>query len=46
VTSIGSYAFRDCSSLTSITLPDGVTSIVYYAFYDCSSLTSITLPED
>ena len=45
VTSIGEYAFSDCSGLTSITLPDGVTSIGEGAFYDCSSLTGITLPD-
>ena len=44
VTSIGDYAFRDCSSLTSITIPKGVTSIGMFAFYGCSRLTSINIP--
>ncbi|MGN1123813.1 MAG: fibronectin type III domain-containing protein, partial [Eubacterium sp.] len=36
-------AFEDCSSLTSITIPNSVTSIGDFAFEDCSSLTSITV---
>ena len=42
--SIGRYAFDDCESLTSITIPSSVTSIGEYAFSYCESLTSITIP--
>ena len=45
VTSIGEYAFCDCESLTSVTIPDSVTSIGYRAFEDCTSLTSVTIPD-
>ncbi len=44
VTSIGGYAFSDCTSLTSITIPSSVTSIGNKAFSGCTSLTSISIP--
>ena len=44
VTTIGEYAFSDCDSLTSITIPDSVTTIGDYAFSSCDSLTSVTIP--
>ena len=45
VTSIGYEAFRGCTGLTSITIPDSMTSIGIAAFYYCSDLTSITIPD-
>ncbi len=38
-------AFSVCSSLTSITIPEGVTEIDWEAFSGCSSLTSVTISE-
>ena len=45
VTAIGSQAFRNCDSLTSVTIPNGVTSIGSSAFWNCDSLTSVTIPD-
>ncbi len=44
VTYIGWTAFRECSGLTSITIPNSVTSIGDYAFDGCTGLKSITIP--
>ena len=41
---IGSYAFYNCFSLTSVTILNSVTSIGESAFSNCSSLTSVTIP--
>ena len=45
ITSLPSYCFYYCRSLTSITLPEGITSIGGNCFERCYSLTNITLPE-
>ena len=44
-TDIWDYAFSDCTSLTSVTIGNGVTHIGYRAFDGCSRLTSITIPD-
>ena len=45
VTEIGLLAFAGCSSLTEVTIPEGVTSIGWGAFAYCSSLTEVTIPK-
>ena len=45
VTSIGDFAFEDCSKLTNVTIPDSMTSIGSNAFYNCSGLTNVTIPD-
>lgn len=43
VTSIGNHVFEDCSSLTSVTIGNGVTSIGYQAFENCTNLKQLVL---
>ena len=45
VTSINSGAFAAQTSLTSITIPDGVADIGEYAFGGCISLKSVEIPD-
>lgn len=42
--SVSSHAFRNCYSLASITIPDGITKIETYTFQNCFTLSSITIP--
>lgn len=45
VTSIGDEAFRHCSFLVSVTIPEGITRIGNFAFADCAALNTVVLPE-
>ncbi|MBR1849787.1 MAG: leucine-rich repeat domain-containing protein [Bacteroidales bacterium] len=44
VRGIQSYAFDNCTGLTSVVIPNTVRVIGEYAFYYCSSITSVTMP--
>ena len=44
VVAFGNSCFRDCSGLTSITIPSSLTSLGERCFQGCSGLTSITIP--
>lgn len=46
VNGIAPCAFRNCSNMTSITIPNSVTSIGENAFYGCSKLTNISIPNN
>lgn len=44
MTSLDTYAFFKCISLTSVTIGNSVTSIGYQSFYQCNELASVTIP--
>ena len=46
ITQIGDYAFSNCSSAESVSIPDSVTRIGLYAFLNCSGLKNVTLSEN
>ncbi len=41
---IGEYAFRNCSNLSTVNLPEA-TSLGSHAFFDCSNLSSLSIPK-
>lgn len=45
VTAIRYCAFRDCISLTQVTIPEGIVSIGSNAFERCTSLAQLNLPQ-
>ena len=45
ITTIGSYAFYNCTNINTVTLPETVTNIGGYSFGDCINLQKIVLPE-
>jgi len=45
VTAIENNAFEECTSLISVTIPEGVTTIGAGAFYCCTSLQEVNLPD-
>lgn len=44
VVEIGEHAFYECTSLTSVRIPNSITSIGDYAFEECTSLMSVNIP--
>ena len=45
VKSIKDSAFKDCTALTTVTMPETITDIGSSAFEGCTSLASVTLPK-
>lgn len=45
VTAIDAVAFRDCSALTSISMPASITEVGEYAFAGCTALDSVDISD-
>lgn len=45
VMKLATYTFKNCSNLTSISLPSSVTSLENMVFQECPNLTSAIIPE-
>ena len=45
ITSVGSYAFADCTNLQEIVLPESIRTIGKYAFHNCESMKTLSIPE-
>lgn len=45
VTVIGKYAFKDCTGILSVVIPDTVTELQEESFYNCTSLGSVAIPK-
>ena len=45
VTAVGEFAFYNCTSVTSIVIPDSVTTISTFAFGNCTALANLVIPD-
>jgi len=45
ITSIGDWAFGNCTGLTAVTIPESITRIESTAFRGCTNLTDVNIPD-
>src|SRR5574344_284037 len=45
VTAVGEFAFKNCTGMNTLTLPETIKTIGSYAFYGCTGLKGIVLLE-
>ena len=45
VTAIGDNAFRNCTKLETVTIPEGITTLGRFVFRNCTKLKSVSLPD-